>query len=74
MPPLRSTVIAETAVMPGWAGGFGFFARYVTGQDYYNVLFQERVHLWLFGVVFELGPGVWIPAPEDGPHPASLTR
>lgn len=73
-PPLRSTVIAETAVMPAWAGGFGVFARYVTGQDYYNILFQERVHLWLFGVIFELGPGVRIPLPEDEPHPPTLSH
>lgn len=74
IPSLRSTVTAETAFMPSWAGGFGFFARYVTGQDYYNILFQERIHLWLFGVIFELGPGIRIPVPEDEPNPPSLSH
>src|SRR5581483_6731340 len=73
-PPLRSTVVAEAAIMPSWSGGFGAFARYVTGQDYYNILFEERVHLWLIGVIFELGPGFRIPLPEDEPHPPGLSH
>jgi hypothetical protein len=60
-PNQRPTVSVEAALMPNWAGGFGLFARHVSGQDYYNILFLERVNLWLFGIVFELGPGVNIP-------------
>jgi hypothetical protein len=52
-----STVRVEALVAPRWAAGFGLYARYVGGRDYYNILFLEPVHLWQFGLSFELGPG-----------------
>ena len=51
------TVRVEALAAPRWAAGFGLYARYVGGRDYYNILFLERVHLWQFGLSFELGPG-----------------
>ncbi|TAK10297.1 MAG: hypothetical protein EPO39_00405 [Candidatus Manganitrophaceae bacterium] len=64
-PSRGPTVSVEAALMPEWAGGFGLFARHVSGRDYYNILFLERVNLWLIGVIFELGPGVNIPLPDQ---------
>jgi hypothetical protein len=60
-PSQRPTVSVEAAAMPAWAGGFGLFARHVSGQDYYNILFFERVNIWLIGIMFELGPGMNLP-------------
>ncbi|MBF5045318.1 hypothetical protein FGE12_23135 [Aggregicoccus sp. 17bor-14] len=51
------TVRVEALAAPHWAAGFGLYARYVGGRDYYNILFLEPVHLWQFGLSFELGPG-----------------
>ncbi|RKG71826.1 hypothetical protein D7V88_39105 [Corallococcus terminator] len=56
-PGQRSTLSVELAANPWWGSGFGVFARYVRGQDYYNILFLERISLWQFGLVFELNPG-----------------
>ncbi|WP_233585653.1 hypothetical protein [Corallococcus sp. CA054B] len=56
-PAQRGTLSVEAAANPRWAAGFGVFARYVRGQDYYNILFLERISLWQFGLVFELNPG-----------------
>ncbi|NPD26992.1 hypothetical protein HPP06_26570 [Corallococcus exiguus] len=56
-PAQRGTLSVEAAANPRWASGFGVFARYVRGQDYYNILFLERISLWQFGLVFELNPG-----------------
>lgn len=64
-PNQRPTISVEAAIIPRWGGGFGLFARHVSGQDYYNILFLERVNLWLLGIVFELGPG--ITTPEGSP-------
>ncbi|ADO71287.1 hypothetical protein [Stigmatella aurantiaca] len=51
------TLTLEAAALPRWGSGFGAFVRYVHGQDYYNILFLERVRLVQFGLIFELGPG-----------------
>jgi hypothetical protein len=56
-PKQRGTFSVEVAANPRWAAGFGVFARYVRGQDYYNILFLERISLFQFGLVFELNPG-----------------
>ncbi|QSQ16936.1 hypothetical protein [Myxococcus landrumensis] len=56
MPGQRATVSAEVAAHPYWGAGFGVFARYLHGQDYYNILFLEKVSLWHFGLVFEVSP------------------
>jgi hypothetical protein len=56
-PAQRGTFSVEVAANPRWASGFGVFARYVRGQDYYNILFLNRISLWQFGLVFELNPG-----------------
>ncbi|RYZ37145.1 MAG: hypothetical protein EOO71_29175 [Myxococcaceae bacterium] len=56
-PVQRPTLSVELAANPWWGSGFGVFARYVRGQDYYNILFLERISLWQFGLVFDLNPG-----------------
>jgi len=56
-PAQRPTLKAEVGAYPRWGAGFGVFARYVKGQDYYNILFLERVALWQYGLAFELNPG-----------------
>jgi hypothetical protein len=55
-----NTVTVEAAAMPRWAAGFGLYAAFVHGRDYYNILFLEPVRLWQFGLAFELGPGARI--------------
>lgn len=57
-PHQTPTVVAEAAYLPDSLGGFGLFVRYVNGQDYFNILFLERVVLWEIGLSFELGPGI----------------
>ncbi|HET9449726.1 MAG TPA: hypothetical protein VFO83_02540, partial [Aggregicoccus sp.] len=57
LPGQGVTVTPELSLSPRWAAGFGLYARYVHGRDYYNILFLEPVRLWQFGLVFELGPG-----------------
>nr|WP_225937583.1 hypothetical protein [Myxococcus sp. RHSTA-1-4] len=52
------TLSLEAAALPRWGAGFGGFVRYVRGQDYYNVLFLQRVSLVQVGLIFELGPGL----------------
>jgi hypothetical protein len=51
------TMSLEAAALPRWAAGFGGFVRYVRGQDYYNILFLQRISIVQAGLVFELGPG-----------------
>lgn len=72
-PSRRATVRVEAAVMPAWAGGFGLFVRHVRGRDDYNILFLERIHLWMIGVIFELGPGINIPLPDGTGSPPVLS-
>lgn len=55
-PHQRASVSVEVAAHPYWGAGFGVFARYFHGQDYYNILFLEKVSLWQFGLVFEVSP------------------
>jgi hypothetical protein len=57
-PHQTPTSIAEAAYLPDALGGFGLFVRYVNGQDYFNILFLERVTLWEIGLSFELSPGI----------------
>ncbi|WP_002635018.1 hypothetical protein [Myxococcus hansupus] len=68
-PTQRATLMAELGAYPRWGAGFGVFARYVRGQDYYNILFLERVALWQFGLAFELNPGARLRAAEEGRPP-----
>ncbi|QDE87069.1 hypothetical protein [Myxococcus xanthus] len=68
-PSQRATWKAEFGVYPRWGAGFGVFARYVKGQDYYNILFLEPVALWQFGLAFELNPGARLRAAEEGRPP-----
>ena len=56
-PRQEPTVTVEATFISRVLSGFGFFARYVNGQDYYNILFLEHVVLWQFGLSFQLGPG-----------------
>ena len=56
-PRQEPTVTVEATLIPRVLSGFGFFARYVNGQDYYNILFLEHVVLLQFGISFQLGPG-----------------
>ena len=56
-PALEPTLAIEATYLPVWLSGFGAFARFVNGQDYYNILFREHVSLWLFGISFDFGPG-----------------
>ncbi|WP_342380626.1 hypothetical protein NVS55_13365 [Myxococcus stipitatus] len=64
-PSQRATVSAEVAAHPYWGAGFGLFARYVHGQDYYNILFLEKVRLWQFGLVFEVSPAARLRLEEE---------
>ncbi|NVJ21565.1 MULTISPECIES: hypothetical protein [Myxococcus] len=64
-PHRGATVSAEATALPYWGAGFGVFARYIHGQDYYNILFLERVNLWQFGLVFELSPGARLKVDDD---------
>ncbi|NOK39367.1 hypothetical protein HMI49_39975, partial [Corallococcus exercitus] len=66
-PHQRGTLSVEAAANPRWASGFGVFARYVRGQDYYNILFLERISLWQFGLVFDLNPGPRLKTDGDKP-------
>ncbi|MFB1480480.1 hypothetical protein [Corallococcus sp. RDP092CA] len=66
-PHQRATLSVEAAANPRWASGFGVFARYVRGQDYYNILFLERISLWQFGLVFELNPGPRLKTDSERP-------
>ncbi|SEL74097.1 hypothetical protein SAMN05444354_10862 [Stigmatella aurantiaca] len=61
------TMSLEAAALPRWGAGFGGFVRYVRGQDYYNILFLQRVNLVQVGLVFELGPGPRV-QPELSPN------
>ncbi|WP_255442861.1 hypothetical protein [Corallococcus sp. Z5C101001] len=63
----RPTFSLEAAVNPWWSAGFGLFARYIHGQDYYNILFLERISFWQFGLVFELNPGARLKTDSDQP-------
>ncbi|NTX55474.1 hypothetical protein [Myxococcus sp. CA039A] len=72
-PHRRATVSAEVAALPYWGAGFGLFARYVYGQDSYNILFLERANFWQFGLVFELSPGARLKA-EDAETDADKRR
>lgn len=66
-PDQAATITAEFLILPRWAGGFGAMARWVHGQDDYNILFLEPVNLWQLGIVFELGPG--LPRPPSAQPP-----
>ncbi|WP_236068682.1 hypothetical protein [Citreicoccus inhibens] len=68
-PRQGATLALEVAANPRWGAGFGLFARYVHGQDYYNILFLERVNLWQFGLVFELNPNASLKASTEGRPP-----
>jgi len=57
-PHQKSTFTADAAYLPDALNGFGLFARYIDGQDYYNILFLERLHLWLLGISFELNTSI----------------
>jgi len=61
-PYQQPTTTAELTVLPRWGAGFGAIVRWVHGQDDYNILFMEPVNLWQFGITFELGPGIRLPA------------
>ncbi|WP_426751194.1 hypothetical protein [Myxococcus sp. Y35] len=68
-PARRATLKVELGAYPRWGAGFGVFARYVKGQDYYNILFLEPVALWQFGLAFELNPGARLRRAEEGRPP-----
>jgi hypothetical protein len=43
---------AELSCFPTPAGGWGIFARYYTGQDYYNLGFLDDIHRWEIGATY----------------------
>lgn len=66
-PAQEGTLSVEAAANPRWGAGFGVFARYMRGQDYYNILFLEHINLWQFGLVFDLNPGARLKADSGRP-------
>jgi hypothetical protein len=46
---------AEAAWNPDALRGWGLFARYVHGQDHYNILFIRDIHWFQAGIVFDAG-------------------
>jgi len=53
----RDREIAEVSHVLDRLGGFGLFARFVTGQDYMNVLFiAGRTTMLQLGLVWEISP------------------
>lgn len=43
---------AQLSCFPTPAGGWGMFARYYSGQDYYNLAFLEDIHRWEIGATY----------------------
>lgn len=43
---------AETAFEPDWFRSGGFVARYIYGQDYYNLQFTRNISWFQFGLIF----------------------
>lgn len=46
---------AEISYMPRFLSGWGGFARYHAGMDYYNLGFMDRIRYLQLGVVWDLG-------------------
>src|SRR5262249_17430829 len=47
-----AVLTAEAACFPSSEGGWGIFARYYVGQDYYNLGFLDNIHRWQVGATF----------------------
>ncbi len=68
-------LVTEIGVFPPGYSRFGFFAGYVVGQEYYNILFTERVNMFRFGVTYDtsaLVPELKVmasPRPSEAPRP-----
>jgi hypothetical protein len=43
---------AQASCFPTPAGGWGVFARYYSGQDYYNLGFLDDIHRWEIGATY----------------------
>jgi hypothetical protein len=48
-------ITAQVSCFPFSRGGWGFFARYYGGQDYYNIGFLENVQRFQVGATFNQG-------------------
>jgi len=45
-------LIGEAACFPSTEGGWGFFVRYYSGQDYYNLGMLDNINRWQAGATF----------------------
>jgi hypothetical protein len=48
----RVSGTVQTSCFPATNGGWGFFARFYTGQDYYNVGFLTNIKKFHAGMTF----------------------
>jgi hypothetical protein len=51
IPPAAGLV--EINIGPYWLTGFGFFARYYGGRDFYNAFFVDRIHQFAAGLSWD---------------------
>ena len=51
VPPAAGLV--ELNIGPYWLTGFGFFARYYGGRDFYNAFFVDRIHQFAAGLSWD---------------------
>jgi hypothetical protein len=49
---LSFSVYPQFSCFPWENGGWGFFVRFYSGQDYYNIGFLERINRLHFGATF----------------------
>ncbi len=52
----RNRFLVEASLKPDWPSDFGFFCRFRTGQDHYNMFFFNRLTQFEFGLIIEHGP------------------
>jgi hypothetical protein len=64
----------EVGVFPPGYSRFGFFAGWVWGQEYYNILFTERVNMLRIGVTYDTSALIPELAPMESPRPTESPR